>query len=137
MRLKNIKPASLALMLLALGSFSSCIHYSGQSGSDKLSSLLYVIGHQYVDTVDMDELVEKTIPKVLSELDPHSAYVTAEACAQGLGSCILGWFDDDKIRKICDLEHPVRLVITLGYAAENDLLRPKKRKDTQELIKYK
>ena len=78
MRLKNIKPASLALMLLALGSFSSCIHYSGQSGSDKLSSLLYVIGHQYVDTVDMDELVEKTIPKVLSELDPHSVYIPAK-----------------------------------------------------------
>ena len=31
------------------------------------------------------------------------AYLTAEATAQGLGTCILGWLDDEKIRKICDL----------------------------------
>ena len=64
-----------------------------------------------------------------------AAYLTAEATAQGLGSCILGWLDDGKIRQICDLEHPVRLVITLGYARE-DTLRDKKRKDTDGLCKY-
>lgn len=63
-----------------------------------------------------------------------AAYLTAEATAQGLGSCILGWFDDDKIRKICHLEHPVRLVITLGYAKAGDPLREKKRKNEEELI---
>lgn len=63
-----------------------------------------------------------------------AAYLTAEATAQGLGSCILGWFDDDKIRKICHLEHPVRLVITLGYAKAGDSLREKKRKSEEELI---
>ena len=66
-----------------------------------------------------------------------AAYLTAEAAAQGLGSCILGWFDDDKIRKFCDLTAPVRLVITLGYAKEGDPLRTKKRKDLQELVSYK
>ena len=63
-----------------------------------------------------------------------AAYLTAEATAQGLGTCILGWFDDQKIRKICDLDKPVRLVITLGYASENDSLRPKKRKTLEELV---
>lgn len=66
-----------------------------------------------------------------------AAYMTAEATAQGLGSCILGWLDDEKIRKICDLTHPVRLVITLGYAQEGDPLRPKKRKDLSELTAYR
>ena len=66
-----------------------------------------------------------------------AAYITAAATEQGLSTCILGWFDDDKIRKICDLEHPVRLVITLGYAAENDPLRKKVRKEPEKLIKYK
>ena len=37
-----------------------------------------------------------------------AAYITAEACAQGLGSCILGWFDDKKVREICNLDKPVR-----------------------------
>ncbi len=63
-----------------------------------------------------------------------SAYLTAEATAQGLGTCILGWLDDKKIRKICSLESPVRLVITLGYAKEDDKLRPKKRKELDKLI---
>ena len=66
-----------------------------------------------------------------------AAYITAEAAAQGLATCILGWLDDGKIREICDLEYPVRLVITLGYAAEGDKLRVKKRKDLEELIAYK
>ena len=63
-----------------------------------------------------------------------TAYLTAEATAQGLSTCILGWLDDKKIRAICGLEHPVRLVITVGYAKE-DTLRPKKRKDLSELVK--
>ena len=66
-----------------------------------------------------------------------AAYMTAEATAQGLGSCILGWLDDEKIRKICDLTQPVRLVITLGYAQEGDPLRPKKRKDLSGLTAYR
>lgn len=66
-----------------------------------------------------------------------AAYLTAEAAVQGLGSCILGWLDDEKIRKICGLEQPVRLVITLGYAKESDSLRPKKRKDIEELVSVK
>ena len=66
-----------------------------------------------------------------------AAYITAEATAQGLSSCILGWLDDSKIRQICELEHPVRLVITLGYAAEGDTLRAKKRKDLDKLVAYR
>ena len=62
-----------------------------------------------------------------------TAYLTAEAAARGLGTCILGWFDDEKVRKICGIEHPVRLVITLGYPAD-DTIRPKKRKDITELV---
>ena len=64
-----------------------------------------------------------------------TAYITAEATAQGLGTCILGWLDDEKIRKICSLDAPVRLVITLGYP-KDDCLRNKKRKDLDELVTY-
>lgn len=63
-----------------------------------------------------------------------SAYITAEAAAQGLGTCILGWFDDKAIRDICHLDEAVRLVITLGYAGDGDKLRVKKRKDMSELV---
>lgn len=65
-----------------------------------------------------------------------AAYITAEATAQGLGTCILGWIDDDKIRKACNLDTKTHLAITLGYPKEDDKLRPKKRKDMEELVSY-
>ena len=64
-----------------------------------------------------------------------AAYLTAEAAAQGLGTCMLGWLDDEKIRSLCGLSRPVRLVITLGYAA--DTPREKKRKSLAELVSEK
>ncbi|MDO5153494.1 MAG: nitroreductase family protein [Eubacteriales bacterium] len=66
-----------------------------------------------------------------------AAYLTAEANTQGLATCILGWLDDGKIREICGLDAPVRLVVTLGYAKEGDPVRPKKRKSLSELVTEK
>ena len=66
-----------------------------------------------------------------------AAYMTAEATAQGLDTCMLGWFNDKKIRALCGLEYPVRLVITLGYAKEGDPLRKKVRKEMDELVSHR
>ena len=65
-----------------------------------------------------------------------TAYITAQATSLGLSTCILGWLDDKQIRKICSLDSPVRLVIALGYASENDKLREKKRKQIDEFVNY-
>lgn len=62
-----------------------------------------------------------------------AAYLTAEAAAQGLGTCIIGWLDDEKIRKVCGLDLPVRLVVALGYPRD-DPPRAKKRKPLSELV---
>ena len=66
-----------------------------------------------------------------------AAYITAEAADRGLGTCILGWLDSDKIQKACNCDGTVRLVITLGYPSESDKLRDKKRKSRDELISFK
>ena len=63
-----------------------------------------------------------------------SAYITAEAAAQGLGSCIIGWLDNKKLSDVCGVKGTVRLVITIGYAKVDDVLRDKKRKDMSELV---
>lgn len=65
-----------------------------------------------------------------------TAYLTAEATAQGLSTCILGWLDEPKIHTLCDLDGTARLVITLGYAAADDSIRRKVRKDREELVTY-
>ncbi len=64
-----------------------------------------------------------------------SAYLTAQATCEGLGTCILGWLDSDKICEICGLEGKVRLVIALGYAKE-DKPREKKRKNLNEFVSF-
>lgn len=67
---------------IVIGSFYAN-HFSGNrlniisNGSNKLSNLLHIIDDQYVDKVDMDSLVEKAIPQILAELDPHSVYISA------------------------------------------------------------
>lgn len=66
-----------------------------------------------------------------------AAYITAEAAAQGLGTCIIGWLDDKKLRNVCGVDEPVRLVICVGYAAEDDVLRPKKRRSLDDLVSEK
>ena len=59
-------------------------HFSGNrlsiinSGSNKLNNLLHIVDDQYVDTVDVNDLVEKAMPQILSELDPHSVYISAK-----------------------------------------------------------
>ena len=63
-----------------------------------------------------------------------AAYITAEAAAQGLGTCMIGWLDDDKIRQASGVNSKVHLVISLGYPDEKDTLRTKKRKERNELI---
>lgn len=48
------------------------------SGSNRLNNLLHIVDDQYVDSVNIDNLVEKAIPQILTELDPHSVYISAK-----------------------------------------------------------
>jgi C-terminal peptidase (prc) len=47
-------------------------------GSQKLETIFEYINKSYVDTVNTGELVEKAIPSIISGLDPHSVYISAE-----------------------------------------------------------
>lgn len=44
----------------------------------KIDMLLNTIRNQYVDSVNMDKLVEDAIPTIVNELDPHSVYIPAK-----------------------------------------------------------
>ena len=79
-------PLLLALCVIVgilIGTFYAN-HFSGNrlniinSGSNRLNNLLHVIDDQYVDSVNMNDLVEKAIPQILAELDPHSVYISAK-----------------------------------------------------------
>ena len=79
-------PFLLAICLIAgiaIGTFYAN-HFSGNklgiinTSSNKLNALLRIINDQYVDTVNMGELVEEAMLQILSELDPHSSYIPAK-----------------------------------------------------------
>jgi len=106
-------------------------------GMNKFASdakiLLVISEEPYVASAALGAKIKKNDYRSI-DIGILSAYITAEAAAQGLSTCILGWLDDGKIRKVCGLDGAVRLVITLGYAKEGDPLREKKRKPLSELV---
>ena len=105
-------------------------------GMNKFASdapvMLVISEKPYVKTAALGAKVKNNDYRSI-DIGILAAYITAEATAQGLGTCMLGWFEDAKLREICGVDAPVRLVITLGYPAEGDQLRPKKRKEIEEL----
>ena len=63
-----------------------------------------------------------------------AAYFTAEATSLGLSTCIIGWFDEEKLQKYLKTKSRIRLVIAIGYA-KDDKLREKKRKTSDAIYK--
>lgn len=45
---------------------------------DKIRTILDFVRNEYVDKIDTDSLVEKAIPEILHNLDPHSIYIPAD-----------------------------------------------------------
>ena len=88
--MKQNRPSRLTPLLMAvcvvigvvIGTFYAN-HFSGNrlniinSGSNRLNNLLHIIDDQYVDAVNIDSLVDMAIPQILSDLDPHSVYISA------------------------------------------------------------
>lgn len=106
----------------------------GMNKFAKQAPVLIVISEEpYVKTAAVGAKL-KGIDYRSIDIGIAAAYLTAEATAQGLGTCILGWLDSEKIQKICDLERPVHMVITVGYPSQEDTLRKKKRKEFQQLV---
>ena len=105
---------SLGVVLgILIGSFYanqySQKYLSIMNGSgNKLGDLLYIIDDQYVDRVDMNNLIEKALPQILKELDPHSVYISAseaETAMQGLNGSFSGigvqfFLLDDTVRVV-------------------------------------
>lgn len=65
-----------------------------------------------------------------------AAHIALAAHAEGLGSCILGWFNEAKMRELLSIPESKRvwLDIAIGYSVQ--LLRQKKRKPLQEVVSY-
>ena len=77
---------------------------------------------------------DKHFPHI--DLGIVAAHISLAAQDEGLGSCIIGWCDEKKVKKTLDIpkNKRVMLVILLGYSAQP--LREKKRKSKEEIVSY-
>ncbi len=69
-----------SFMLLAISPLSA--QKTVQDQGEKFNTLLYYMNRMYVDSVDLDGLVETAIRGMLEELDPHSVYIPSEDLQQ-------------------------------------------------------
>ena len=82
-RLMPLFMAICVVVGILIGTFYAN-HFSGNrlniinTSGNKLNNLLHIIDDQYVDTVNMNDLVEKAMPQILSERDPHSVYISSK-----------------------------------------------------------
>jgi nitroreductase len=72
----------------------------------------------------------------LIDIGIASENICLQAKAEGLGSCMIGWFDENGVRKILGIprDKRVELIITLGYSLSE--YRTKNRKPLEEVISY-
>jgi nitroreductase len=87
-------------------------------------------------TSKMGEIIKnKTF--TLIDIGIASIHFCLQAAAENLGTCILGWFDESRVKKLLKIPRDKRaeLIITVGYP-KNDETRDKKRKDFHEIVSY-
>ena len=77
---------------------------------------------------------KKTFP--LIDIGITAEHMCLQAAAEGLGTCMLGWFNEPKVKKLLNIPKAKRvpLIITLGYPASET--RDKKRKDLDDIVSY-
>ncbi len=111
-----------------------CVRSMGMNGFTKNAAVFLVISEApYNRTAALGAKVKDQDYRSV-DIGIAAAYITDEAHTQGLGSCILGWFEEKKLQKLLNTTDRIRLVICLGYATADDTLRQKKRKDLNELV---
>jgi len=76
-------------------------------------------------------------PFNLIDIGIAAEHFCLQAAELGLGTCMLGWFDEKKIRKILDIpkSKKIALLITVGYPADSP--KPKKRKEMADLVTFR
>ena len=85
-KFRNFTPLIIAVSVavgILVGSFYASHFRSNRlsianSTNSKINDMLFAVEDRYVDTVDINDLVEKSLPKILLELDPHSTYTSAK-----------------------------------------------------------
>ncbi|MDR1054952.1 MAG: nitroreductase family protein [Prevotellaceae bacterium] len=79
----------------------------------------------------------KDKPYTIMDIGITVAHFCLQATAENLGACIMGWFDEKKVKKLLNIPSSkrVELILSLGYAAKDEI-RTKIRKSMDKIVSY-
>ncbi|HEX7411428.1 MAG TPA: nitroreductase family protein [Bacteroidales bacterium] len=94
--------------------------------------------------IDKPKLITRVAMKVkkrdwqLVDIGIVASHFCQQAAEDGLGTCMIGWFDEKKVKEILKIPagKTIGLLITAGYAPDGYPLRTKIRKPLEEIISY-
>jgi nitroreductase len=109
----------------------------GFNNFTRQAQILVVIVREEANLTSKLGTVLKDKPYPIIDVGIAIAHFCLQATAEGLGTCILGWFDEDKVKQLLHIpkKKRVELIITLGYPAK-EKIRKKIRKTTAEILSF-
>lgn len=119
------------------GKVVPCLQSNGLNGfADKAPAFVVMTEEPAVLSPKLGKGVD---PQAYAQMDLGiaAAHLTLAATAQGLSTCIMGWFQEERLKE--ELAIPchsrIRLVVAVGYAAAEPL-RPKKRRPMEQSVTF-
>jgi nitroreductase len=120
---------------VARATFSSTISFNRFSLEAPLIAVLSIEKPKVITQIG-GWMKQREFP--LIDIGIAAEHFCLQAADLGLGTCMVGWFDERVIKKLLNIPRSTRvaLLITLGYAVEGYPLRSKTRKDTNAMSRY-
>ncbi len=118
--------------------FAKCVQSLGQNKFASKAQAFYVIIETKAKLLERVAQSFKDSAFTENDIGIFVAHIVLALESFGIGSCILGWRSVDKIQEFLSLpkDTKIPLVISMGYPAEDDVVREKKRKDFTEIYSY-
>jgi nitroreductase len=106
----------------------------GMNKFTKDCSLMIAIVRESANITSKLGMIIKDKPYTTIDIGIACSHFCLQAAELGLGTCILGWFDETKVKLLLNVPKSKRidLLISVGYAAD-ETIRPKQRKKTNEM----
>ena len=114
---------------------SACMG-GARNGFLKNAPIMIVISEEpYVERAEAGSKIMKLNYREM-DIGLLSAQITLMAASLSLGSCMIGWFSEEKVQEVSGIDKKVHLIISLGYPSEDDKIRTKVRKQKEELVSF-
>lgn len=120
---------------LARATFSQAVSFN-KFALDAPLFVVFVIERPKVITQIGSSIKDREFP--LIDIGIAAEHFCLQAAALGLGTCMIGWFNEKKVRQLLGIPANKRigLIISVGYAPEDYPLRKKIRKPVEEMSRY-